>query len=211
MQERLFQIQFMAANYSRLQGLRAVPIGMLAVFAAIWSLYNHGPNADLRAPILVAIAAGLLYWLLDRYYNHMFGEIKRTPRQRIVELAGSIVFGILGLLAFILDATQMVPISAIGIVFAISFLEYFSRAFPSDWGKIFTRFPENVIAATLILVISLLPLFGISWWHVFGIRSQLSAVFMLVGFVLTITGIWSHIRLVHALSAVDTRFDDNAV
>jgi hypothetical protein len=210
MQDRFSQIQFITANYSRLQGLRAVPVGIVAVFVSIWALYNHGPTTNLSAPILVALAAALLYGLTDRYYNHTFGQIKRTTRQRTVELVGSVIFGALGLLAFVLDTTEVIPISCVGLVFAISFLEYFSRAAPSEWGKIFSRFPENIVAAILILVISLLPLFGISWWNALGIRSQVVGILLIVGIVIILTGIWGHIRLIRALAFVETKSDDNA-
>jgi hypothetical protein len=178
---------------------------------SIWALYNQGPTANLRAPILVALAAALLYGLTDRYYNHTFGQIKRTTRQRTVELVGSIVFGALGLLAFVADTAEIVPISWVGLVFAISFLEYFSRATPPEWRKIFSRFPENVVAASLIFVISLLPLFGISWWNALGIRSQVVGILLIVGIVIILTGIWGHIRLVSALAIVEAKSDDNAV
>jgi hypothetical protein len=211
MQNHFSQIQFITANYSRLQGLRAIPVGILAVFVSLWSLYNQGPTANLSTPIVVALAAALLYGLTDRYYNHTFGQIKRTPRQRTVELVGSVVLGALGLLAFVLDTTELIPISCVGLVFAISFLEYFSRAKPAEWGNVFSRFPENIVAAILILVISLLPLFGISWWNALGIRSQVVGILLIVGIVIILTGIWGHIRLVRALTLVELKSDDNAV
>lgn len=211
MQSRFSRIQFIASHYSRLQGLRAVPVGILAVFISIWSLYNQGTRSNLSIPILVAFAAALLYTLTDRYYNHTFGQIRRTTSQRITELVGSIILGTLGLLAFVLDTTEVIAISCVGLVFAISFLEYFSRARPAEWGKILGRFPENIVAAIVILVISLLPLFGISWWNVLGIRSQVVGILLVVGTVIILTGIWGHVRLIRALTYVETKSDDNAV
>jgi hypothetical protein len=205
MQDRFAQIQFITANYSKLQGLRAVPVGILAVFVSIWSLYNQGPSADLGVPILVALVTALLYWLTDRYYSHTLGQVKRTARQRRWELVISVCAAILALLAFILDTAEIFPVSAVGLVFSISFLEYFVRSNPSEWGKIFTRFPESVTAALVIAVICLLPLFGIDWWHLLGIRSQLIALFMIVGVVIIVTGIWGHVRLVHALPAGEAK------
>lgn len=211
MQDRFSQIQFITANYSRLQGLRAVPIGILAVFVSVWSLYNHGPNANLSAPILVAILVTLLYWLLDRYYSRVFGQVKRTPRQRIWEFLASVGFGALGLLAFFLDTAKILPISVVGLVFALSFLEYFSRVNLSDWRRIFVRFPENIVASILILVISLTPLFGISWWNALGIKSQVVGILMIVGVVIIVTGIWAHIRLVRALSVMEIKSNADTI
>lgn len=205
MKDHYPNIRFITANYSRLQGLRAVPVGILAVFVSVWSLYNHGPSADLSVPILVAAAVALLYWLTDRYYNHAFGQVKQTSLQRKREWVAAIAAGILGFLAFLLDTTQALPISMIGLVFAASFLEYFVRAKREEWSKIFIYFPENVVAAGLIAIISILPIFGISWWESIGIRSQVVGVFMVVGIVILLTGIWGHIRMTRALSIEEAK------
>jgi hypothetical protein len=211
MQDRYGQIQFIAANYSRLQGLRSIPVGMLVVFVSVWALYNQGPTADLSAPILVTIVAALLYWLADHYYNRVFGKVKQTPHQRKWEFVSSVGFGVLGLLAFGLDTTEVLPISTLGLVFAISFFEYFWRTNKPEWGTIFTLFPENAVAAILVLVVSMLPLFGISWWSALGIKSQVVGVFMVVGIVIILTGIWGHIRMVHLLSTMEAKSDDITV
>lgn len=208
MQESYKQIQFLAANYARLQGLRVVPVGMLVIFVSVWALYNHGPTADLSAPILVAMAAALLYWLTDHYYNRVFGHVRQTPGQRKWEIVSSVVFGILGLLAFGLDTTEILPISTLGLVFAASFFEYYWRANRSEWRTFFSLFPENIIATMLIVVVSILPLFGIPLWSALGIKSQVVGVFMAVGIVIILTGIWGHLRMVRALSVVEVRSDD---
>jgi predicted benzoate:H+ symporter BenE len=155
--------------------------------------------------------AALLYWLTDRYYNYTFGQVKRTARQRTWEFVASLGFGVLGLLAFILDTTGILPISAIGLVFAVSFLEYFFRANMSEWRKIVTRFPENIAAAILVVIISILPFFGMFWWRVIGIKSQIVGVFLVVGVVIILTGVWGHIRLVRTLPAVEEKSDDITV
>ena len=82
MQNRYAQIQFIAANYSRLQGLRAVPVGMLVIFASVWAMYNQG---DLGVPLVAVVGSILLYWLIDHYYANVFGRIKQTqnPNDKI--------------------------------------------------------------------------------------------------------------------------------
>ena len=181
MQDHYAQIRFVAANYSRLQGLRAVPAGILSVFVSVWSLSNHGPKAKLSEPVLVALLAVLLYWLIDRYYNQAFGRIKQTPRQRTWEIIMSVSGSALTLLAFLFDTTETLSISVLGLVLATCFLEYFWRVNKSEWKKILTLYPENIVAAGLITIISLLPLFGISWWHSLGIQSQIVGVFLIFG------------------------------
>lgn len=211
MQNHYTQIRFIAANYSRLQGLRAIPVGILSVFVSIWALYNHGSSAHLSEPILVAFLTALLYWLTDRYYNRVYGQVKPASRQRRSEFVASVAFGMLGLLAFILDTTRLLPISTLGLVLAASFFEYVWRANRSEWGKILTLFPENIIAAILIIIISLLPLLGISWWNSLGIRSQVVGVFMIFGVIIILTGIWGHIRLLRILPAGEVKPDENAL
>ncbi len=211
MQDHYAQIRFITANYSRLQGLRAIPTGILAVFASVWSLYNHGPTARLSQPILVALLAALLYWFTDRYYNRAFGQIKQTPRQRTREIVLSIGCGALALLAFVFDTAKILPISTLGLVLATSFLEYFSRVDKSEWKKIPMLFPENIVAAILTVVISLLPWFGISAWDILGIKSQIVGVFMIFGIVIIVIGIWGHIRLLRLLPAREAQPNENTL
>jgi hypothetical protein len=211
MQDHYTQIRFMAANYSRLQGLRALPPGILAVFVAVWALYNQGPSADLSKPILVAILAALLYWLTDRYYIHVFGQVKPTPHQRRWEFISSVGFSVLALLAFMLDTTEILSISTLGLVLAASFFEYVWRANKSEWRKVLLLFPENIIASILIVIISLLPWFGISWWRLLGMKSQIVAVFMVFGIVIILTGILGHVRMLQALSTVKAKSNANTL
>ena len=211
MQDSYNQIRFITANYSRLQGLRAIPFGILSVFVSVWSIYNHGPTARLSQPILVAILAALLYWFMDRYYNQVFGQVKQTPRQRKQEIILSISCGALALLAFMLDTTEILPISTLGLVLATSLLEYFWRVNKSEWKKIPRLFPENIVGAGLIVVLSLLPWFGISWWIILGIKSQIVGIFMVFGILIIVTGVWGHIRLLRILPAREAKSDANTL
>lgn len=210
MEDRYSQIRFLAANYTRLQGLRAIPLGLLAVFVSIWALNNQGPTAKLGEPILAALAAALLYWLTDRYYCHTFGKVKQSAGMRKLEFMESVLGGALGLLAFLLEIAHVLPISLLGLVFAACFLEYFWRVDRSEWGKIFVYFPENIIAAILISVISILPLFGVFVWEAAGIQWQTVGVFMIFGIAITITGIVGHFRMIRALATVEAKPNDIA-
>ena len=208
MKDRYHQIRYMTANYSRLQGLRTVPIGMLIIYVSIWSLYNQGPTADLGTPILVAMVAALLYWIIDRYYNHAFGQVVPSSGKRTGEFIVSVILGALALLAFVVDTARVLPISVLGLVFAVCFLEYLWRTDRSEWKKVVLFFPENIAGAALLTIVSILPLFGISVWEAIGIQWQLVGVFMTVGIVIIMTGIWGHIRMTHALSTGKARSND---
>ena len=211
MQNRYTQIHFIAANYSRLQGLREVPVGMLVVFVSVWAMYNHGPTADLTAPLLALLATALLYWLAGRYYDRAFGRVKQTSRQRKREFIASILFSLLALLAFWLDTALLIPICAIGLVFAAALFENFWRATESVRKEAIALFPENFGAAILILVVSLLPIFGLNWWEALGMKSQVVSVFMVIGIVIILAGIWGHLRILRNLPISEAKTNDNAI
>lgn len=208
MQGHYTHIQFMASNYSRLQGLREVPVGMLVVFVSIWAMYNHGPTADLSAPLLALLGTALLYWLAGRYYDRTFGRVKQTSHHRKREFAASVLFGLLGLLAFWLDTAVEIPFCALGLVFAGALFENFWRATELDRKNAISLFPENLAATILILIVSILPVFGLEWWKIFGMESQVVSVFMVIGIVIILAGIWGHMRIVRALPIAEAKSDD---
>lgn len=204
------QIQFIAANYSRLQGLREVPVGILVAAVSVWAMYNHGPTADLTVPILLTVGAALLYWLIDRFYSNTFGRTQQTAKMRLWEISASILFGLLALLAFWLDTAEL-PFSALGLVFAAALFEDYWRAVHSIKERSFRLYPENAIAASLILVVSLLPLTGLAWWERLGLQSQVLSMLTVVGIVITFAGIWGHLRIVRILPAGESKSDDNTL
>lgn len=211
MQSHYTQIQFFAANYSRLQGLREVPIGMLVVFVSVWAMYNHGPNANLTAPILAVIGSALLYWLTGGYYTRTFGQVKQTRYQRNRETVASVVFSVLALLAFWLDTAVQIPFCVLGLVFAGAFFEDFWRATELVRKDAIALFPENFAAAILILIVSILPVFDLKWWQAFGMKSQVVSVFIVIGIVIILAGIWGHVRIIRALPVGEAKPDDNTL
>jgi len=207
MKDRYTQIKFIAANYSRLQGLRIVPIGMLVLFTAIW---NNDRQGDLSGPILSVLATILLYWLADRYYNQAFGQVVQTPAQRKRDLISSVTFGILAMLAFVLDTAEILPISMLGVVFAGALFVDFWWATLSVRGEAIVSFPENFIASILILILSILPIFNISWWEAIGFKAQTEGMLAVDGIALILAGIWGHIRVTHDLSVAEAKSNDHA-
>jgi hypothetical protein len=205
MKDRYSQIHFLAANYSRLQGLRMVPVGLLVLFVAIWINARQG---DLGSPILAVAGAMLLYWLTDRYYNSVFGRVIQTPLQLRRDLVVSVTFSILAMLAFMLDTAEILSISALGLIFAGALLVDFWLATRSVQGNAIALFPENFVAALVILALSILPVFSISWWQSIGFGSQVNGILAMNGMVLILAGIWGHIRITRDLSAGEAKSDD---
>jgi len=208
MQNRYTQIQFIAANYSRLQGLREVPIGILVVFVSVWAVDNQG---DLGAPLLAVIGTILLYWLVDRYYANVFGRIKQTPKMRKWELSASIIGGLLALLAFWLDTARDLPVSVLGLLFSFVLFEDFWRATAIFKEKSFSQYPENLLAAFIILALSLSPLTGLVWWKIIGMQSQILGMLFIIGVLMVLAGIWGHLRIIRALPVVEAKPDDNTL
>jgi hypothetical protein len=208
MQNRYTQIQFIAANYSRLQGLREVPVGMLVIFASVWAIYNQG---DLSTPLLAVIGTILLYWQINRYYVSTFGRIQQTAQVRKWETSASILFGLLALLAFWLDTAQDFPFSAVGLVFAGALFEDFWRATSSIKERSFAIYPENLLVAILVLMLSLLPVTGLVWWNMIGMRTQVLGMLLIIGILLVFAGIWGHVRIVRALPVGEAKPDDNTL
>lgn len=211
MQDHYTRIQFIAANYSRLQGLKEVPVGLLVTAVSVWAMYNHGPTADLTLPIALTVGAALLYWLIDRFYISTFGRIRQTAKMRSWETTASILFGLLALLAFWLDTAQDLPFSVLGLVFAAALFEDFWRATSSVKGRPFRLYPENFITACLILVLSLIPLTGLPWWERLGLRSQVLSMLTIIGILLVIAGIWGHLRIIRDLPVGEAKADDNTL
>jgi hypothetical protein len=209
MRDRYARIQFMVANYSKLQGLREVPFGLLAAAVSVWAMHNHGPAADLTLPILFAIGAALLYWLIDRFYAHTFGRVRQTAKMRLWEITVSIFGSLLALLAFWLDITKNLPFSALGLLFAAMLFEDFWRATHSGIERALCLYPENFMAACLILVLSFLPLIGLAWWEKLGLRSQAVSMVVVFGILLVLAGTWGHLRMVHILSTLKVKSNDN--
>lgn len=205
MKNRYSQIQFLAANYLRLQGLRMVPIGFLVLFTGIW---NNSRQGDLSGPILSIIGTAILYWLVDIYYNRTFGRVTPTPSQLKRELIVSVAFSVLAMLSFVLDSAKILPISALGVVLAGALAVDFWQATRSVRGEAFALFPEMLVSAIVIFIVSILPIFGIAWWEAFGFKAQIEGMLALNGIVLIIAGIWGHIRITRDLSAGEAQQND---
>lgn len=208
MQDHYNQIRFMAANYSKLQGLRLVPIGLFVTSVAIWTIDHQG---DLSLPIVSALASTLLYWWIDRFYANALGRIHPTTRIRIWDTTASVLFGGLALLAFWLDTAQDLPFSTLGLVVAASLFEDFWRTTHSVKERSFSLYPENLTAACLILILSFLPLTGLTWWEILGFPSQFLGMLTIVGILLILAGIWGHIRFLRILPAREAKPDENTL
>ncbi len=207
-QDHYAQIRFVAANYSRLQGLKQVPVGLFVTFVALWAIKHEG---DLGFSLIAALGATLLYWLIDRFYANTFGRIRQTEKMRSWEIRLSILFGGLALLAFWLDTARILPFSALGLVLAAELFGDFWRATRFVKEGLVRLCPENFTVACLIVALSFLPLTGLAWWEKLGFPSQFLGMLTMIGILLILAGIWGHIRLLRLLPVREAQPNENAL
>ena len=194
------EIRFVATNYLNLQGLRTIPVSLLLILVVLWANGSKYPisAAGWLTLIIEVVVMAAAYFGIGQYYRHAFGQIKRTPETLRLEWLTSIVFVILTLAAFWLDGKIKLPISLLGLVFGLLLLTDYMRITWLVKGKYLLYYP---IGAVLIVVVSLLPLFGLpGWWHAVGLRSQIFAIALVIGIYMIIAGIWGQLYLVRTLS-----------
>ena len=195
------QIRFVATNYTNLQGLRAVPLGLCLLLVCLWANGVAYPVRDFLVPAVSMIVSGVLLFAIDRYYLHAFGRVQRTPESRRMEWIIGAVGGILALGAFWLDTTVKLPVSLLGLVFAAGLLADYIRMTWLVKGRSLLYYP---IGAILMTGVSLLPLFVPDWWHALGIRSQMIGIAMMIGIFCMLAGVWGHIYLVRTLPTLSS-------
>jgi hypothetical protein len=183
---------FITFNYSNLQGLKAVPLGLLLLVVVYWANSQHGPASNLSLPILVSLGAAILYWWVDRYYKTRYGRVERTWKQTRAEYIVGILGCIVALPAIYVDLTHNYPVSMVGLVFALAFVVEYLRI--HRLGRIAYFLWQMVISFVIVLGVNLLSIFGLDgWWQALGLRSHFLAVLVVTSLVIVIAGLCGHI------------------
>lgn len=120
------QLETAAANYSYLRGLLFVPLGGLCVLAALGN-WRVGPLRHDWVFVVVAVAIGLAYLPISRYYNDNYGRLSLSTKDQVrVAVGGAIGFPVvLGgslLLRSRAGWSLDLPVNAIAITFAVVML-----------------------------------------------------------------------------------------
>jgi hypothetical protein len=188
----LERIRLITVNFSTLQGLKMVPLGVLLTVVSLWANAGTGPRRDVLFPGGCVVLAFLVYWLVARYYARTYGTVQPTAAQRYGQVLRAILGGITGLVAFWADVTLKLPVSFIGLLFAL--------AMPAEHLWLRRQFgiqmePLYIYLSGFMAMFSLLPLIGFNWWQYLGIRSLLLGICTLTGILFIVTGIWAHVRL----------------
>ena len=183
--------QFLAVNYSRLQGLKGFPIGLLLLVTVLWA---NTPTIDRNWVLLfmVAVLSLALHIGVDRYYASRYGIVERKPRQKQMDYAAAVLGGLAGLVAFLAEITYDLSFSPVGLVFAAAALfEYFRIV---QVGKhAFYRW-LMLLSFLVILAASLLPLVGLGHlWQSLGLRSSLLGILLVTSLVMLVTSLFGHL------------------
>jgi hypothetical protein len=190
------KVRFLTLNYSKLQGLKGFPLGLLLLLNVLWVNNQRGLARNITLPLLFAMVSGVLYWWIDRYYKIRYGRVESTSRQKRLDYFVAVLGGIAGLAAFIIDISYHLPVSMVGLVFAAAILVEYLRI--SRLGKSTYFLWQMVISFGIILGANLLPLFGLhGLWQVIGLRSHFLAVLMITSIVLLATSLWGHVYFTH--------------
>jgi hypothetical protein len=189
--QNIQQTRFLAANYSNLQGLKGVPLGLLLFALILWANGQTGRATDLSLPLLLTAGAALLTWVIYRYYETRFGKTERTPRQKRLELFLGIAGTLIALGAFFLDTSTRLLLSLTGLVFAAAIVAEYLRMQWYAPGRY--MLPVTLAAFAIMLIASILPLLGLdAWWLWLGLRAQLFGALAVAAAVMVIYGLLGH-------------------
>ncbi len=193
----LDRIRMITVNFSTLQGLKMVPLGLLLTVISLWANFGTGTwRRVVIFPGACVVAAFFLYLLASWYYARYYGTVRPTAAMRRSQVIRGLLGGMIGLVAFLADITFKIPVSFIGLVLGLASLG------ESLWISRQTGVkvePVSFGVAGLLAVLSLIPLAGANWWEPIGIRSLLIGVCVVTGILFVTQGIWEHTRLVRLL------------
>jgi hypothetical protein len=189
--------RFLAMNFARLQGLRVVPFGLLLFLVSFWANTQRGPARNFLLPVVMGLLCIGLYILIDRYYHTTFGHVVASPEGRRADRILSAIGGAAALAAFLLDMRLSLPVSLVGLVFAIAILGEYIRfvRYAHRWYTLLM--PLFVL---LTVLISLLPALGLhDLWQQIGIKAEMLGVCMAASAILMTAGLFSHLYFTRAL------------
>jgi MFS family permease len=180
----LEQIRYVTQNYSNLQGLRLIPLGL-------WLLIVGLVTIEFAIPLL--LAAWVLTWLIGVYYNRSFGKVRSltSPSWK------SYLVGLLALAALIAAAVAdrylKLPVNLLGLTMATGlFLTWLQPAYRPRL--------HYLVVAVLVAAVSLLQLFGIPAANSTFYPVLAGSVGILL--VILIGGLFDHLLLVRAFKAL---------
>jgi hypothetical protein len=207
----LGKIRFITVNYDRLQGLKAIPPGLLLFLIALWTNGQTGRARDLSFPLLIFLFGIFLYALIDRYYRRNYGRVEQHPKFLWMDVVLSTVAGLLALGGFVLDMASKFPISFYALVFAVVLLFDYVRMIRRTGRLPLNIFPPALFFIGSLALSSFLPLAGKETLKVIGFRSSYFLVYGLDGILIMLYGIVAHLFLAGAMPSIREAKDEQPV
>jgi hypothetical protein len=195
----LEKIRFLTVNYSRLQGLKAVPLGLLLFLTVLWTNARYGPAKDLTLPLLMLMGGMLLYAVIDRYYKKTYGRVEQAGHVYGIEFLLAGLFSLIAVGAFFVDTRSLVPVSVFGLVFAAALLLDYFRMLKLAGAKTAAVFPAGLACTAGMVLAALLPLLGEDIFREIGIRSPILMVYAVSGILVVAYGLAGHLYLAQSM------------
>jgi hypothetical protein len=195
----LQRIRFVTANYSRLQGLKTIPPGLVLVMTILWSNAQKGRARDLTLPVIYLIGGVLLYVLFDRYYREKYGRVQQTLRSLSEDIILSTAFSLVAIAGFFADTSLSLPVSVFALLFAAGLSLDYLRMVRIAGMRTGTVFPAALVCIGLIAFSAFLPLAGESAWKSLGLRSPLFLVYAVDGILIILFGVVGHLFLMRSM------------
>ena len=199
MTENLQKIRFAAANYSNLQGLKSIPVGLLLLAVSLWANLPSGPNRNLALPLILLLLMGVLYACIAGYYRRTLGWARPSKSYRRIEILFATAFSALALLGFVIDTSGLTSFSTLGIVFALGLLADYLRFNWPIKGKFLSYYP---LMSLLLVAASIGPaMFFPNIWRELGFVDPMLGILSLVGVLIILIGLLGHIFLRQSLQS----------
>ena len=196
----LKQVRRLTTNFSMYQGLKGIPLGLLLLIISLWASAKTGPAPALLFPVGSSILFVYLYWIVNQFYNRVYGVVIPENRQKIITHICEAVIGVGALIAFWADVTISPAFSTLGLVFASALLVDYVRVARKTEERLLLFYP---LAVLLMTTLSLLPVFDINWWAPLGIKALIYAICATAGLMFTVLGLIVHISFENLLLHIE--------
>jgi hypothetical protein len=187
------------------QGLKGIPFGLLLLIISLWASAKTEPAPMLFFPVGTSIVFVYLYWIVNQFYNRVYGVVIPENKQKIITHIGEVVIGVGALIAFWVDISISPTFSTLGLVFASALLVDYVRVAPKTEERLLLFYP---IAALLMTTLSLLPVFDINWWTPLGLKALIFAICATAGLMFAVLGVIVHISFENLLLHMEEASDE---
>lgn len=196
----LKQVRTLTTNFSMYQGLKGVPFGLLLLIISLWASAQAEPAPSLFFPVGISIVFFYLYWIVNQFYNRVYGVVIPENKQKIITRICEVVIGVGALIAFWVDVSISPAFSTLGLVFASALLVDYVRVAPKTEERLLLFYPFAIL---LMTVLSLLPVFDINWWAPLGIKALIFAICASAGLMFAVLGVIVHISFEYLLLRIE--------